>query len=64
MPEVVPERNPVKVRAGRMGGRARWGEPRVLRLDTLPPSVRAGVLALVEAERNAREREAGEPEAA
>ena len=42
---------------GRQGARRRWGPPRVLRLDTLPESVRAAIEAMVTAEANARARE-------
>lgn len=53
MPETP--KNPVKVRAGLSGARARWGEyPRVARLDALDPRVRAAVLALIRADEAAR----------
>ena len=45
----------VKVRAGTIGARRRWGEPRVLRLDQLSPEQRRLVLALVEAAKAAPE---------
>lgn len=45
----TPVKDPVKARSGRMGARARWGEPRVLRLDTLTPTQRRLVLALIDA---------------
>jgi hypothetical protein len=35
--------------AGRKGARKRWGEPRILRLDTLEPPYRRLILAMVEA---------------
>ena len=38
---------------GRMAMRARWGPPRVLRLDQLDPVTREIVTAIVEARRNA-----------
>jgi hypothetical protein len=38
-------------RAGRLGARARWGPPRVVRLDDLSPEQRRLVLALVDAAR-------------
>ena len=44
--------------AGRIGARRRWGEPRVLRLDSLTPEQRRLVLALVAAAK------AAEPERA
>ena len=39
------------VERGRMGGRKRWGEPRVVRLDDLTAAQRRLVIALVEAAR-------------
>lgn len=39
----------MKVRAGTIGARTRWGEPRVVRLDALTPEQRRLVLALVDA---------------
>jgi hypothetical protein len=39
--------DPVKARAGRIGARARWGEPRIIRLkDVADPELRAAYLAL------------------
>ena len=35
--------------AGKAGMRARWGEPRILRLDALTPAQRRIVLALIDA---------------
>ncbi|MCI0583175.1 MAG: hypothetical protein L0227_09850 [Chloroflexi bacterium] len=51
---VSSSKDPVKVRAGELGARARWGgePPRVVRIDDLPPSLRRLVLALVSAARN------------
>lgn len=43
-----PEKDPKRVRAGHIAARARWGEPRVLRLDELSPEKRRIILALVE----------------
>lgn len=43
-----------------MGARRRWGPPRILRLDTLPVSVRAAIEAMVAAEEAARQREAAD----
>lgn len=55
MPEVVSSsKRPEKVRAGQLGARARWGEQRVARLDSLAPSIRAAVLALLRADEAAR----------
>lgn len=48
-------KDPVKVRAGTIGARKRWGEtPRVVRLESLDPRVRAAVLALIRADEAAR----------
>lgn len=41
--------NPAKQRAARMAARARWGDPRVVRLDDLTAPQRRLVLALVDA---------------
>jgi hypothetical protein len=46
-----PTKNPKLAAAGRAGMRARWGPPRVARLDGLPGPVADAVLALVEAQR-------------
>lgn len=43
------EKDPVKARAGLIGARRRWGEPRILRLDALTTSQRTLVLALIAA---------------
>lgn len=47
--------NPEKVRAGRLGARARWGDhaPRTIALDDLTPEQRLLVRRLVEAVRAA-----------
>jgi hypothetical protein len=47
-------KNPVKVRVGKLGAAARWGPRRRFRLDELEPSVRAAVLALIEADAAAK----------
>lgn len=48
-------KDPVKVRAGTIGARARWGdEPRVVRLGSLDPRVRAAVVALIRADEASR----------
>jgi len=52
-----------KVLAGRLGARARWGQQRVARLDSLDPRVRDAVIALIRADEAARARES-EPQAA
>lgn len=46
-------KNPKKQAAGKKGADARWGEPRVVRLDDLTPAQRRLVVALVEAAREA-----------
>ncbi len=50
-------KNPVKVRAGAIGAKKRWGEPRIARLDSLDPRVREAVIALIRADEAARARE-------
>jgi len=47
----IATKDPVKVRAGQLGARTRWGLPRVVRLDELTAEQRRLVLALVEAAR-------------
>ena len=42
-------KDPQKVKAGKASALARWGEPRVIRLDTLRPEARRLVLALIAA---------------
>jgi hypothetical protein len=42
-------KNPRLVAAGKAGMRARWGPPRIVRLDTLEPPYRRLILAMVEA---------------
>jgi hypothetical protein len=44
---VIPDEK--RVRAGKIAARARWGPPRVIRLDTLEPPYRRLILAMVEA---------------
>jgi hypothetical protein len=53
-------KDPAKVRAGKAGMRARWGAPRVIRLDGLHPAVREAVAALIEAQRSAEAKAAQE----
>jgi len=59
-------KDPRKVRAGKAGSRARWGEHgRIVRLDNLAAPVRAAVVALIEADRAAKAAaDASTPEAA
>jgi len=46
-------KDPKRVEAGRKAAAARWGEPRVVRLDDLTPSQRRLVLALIDTAREA-----------
>lgn len=46
-------KDPVKVRAGQIGANARWGPPRVVRLDELTPDQRRVVVAMLEAAKKA-----------
>ena len=45
-------KDPIKVRAGQIGARKRWGEPRLVRLDDLTMAQRQLVMALVDAARS------------
>ena len=47
----MAQKDPTKARAGRLGARARWGEPRIARLDDLTPEQRRLVRALIDAAR-------------
>lgn len=49
----VADKNPALVEAGRRGARARWGEPRTVRLDELTPEQRHLVVALIDAAKKA-----------
>ena len=54
-------KNPVKVRAGQIGARVRWGEtPRVVRMDSLDPAVKDAVNALLRLDQARRERGTGQ----
>lgn len=61
-------KDPLRVESGRRGALKRWSNPdnrRVVKLASLDPSVRAAVVALIEADRAAKERAAADtPEAA
>ena len=62
IPETVGRaKNPRHVAAGKAGMRARWGPPRVLRLDALDPVTRDIVTAIVEARRHAAEAATRDP---
>lgn len=50
--------NPDKVRAGRIGGRRRWGDPGVVKLEELTPPQRRLVIALVAAAKDELARDA------
>lgn len=52
------EKDPVKVQAGRLGARKRWGDPRILRLDQLDADERRLIQAILTAKRHADEAEA------
>ncbi len=54
------DKNPVFVESGRRGGRKRWGEQRVLRLDSLTTEQRRLVLALVDAARTSGKPDSGD----
>lgn len=45
----LTERNPRRVRAGKVAAVARWGAPRTVRLDALTPEWRRAVVAIIEA---------------
>jgi hypothetical protein len=47
-----------KAEAGLIGARRRWGAPRIVRLDALPPSVATAIRALVAASAAANEKAA------
>lgn len=55
---VSTPKDPARVARGKAGMRSRWGAPRVVRLDGLPPPVRDAVAALVAAAANAQEKTA------
>jgi len=58
---ISPELRAARSRAGKLGTLRRWGGRRIVRLDTLDPTVRAVVLNLVETnERVSREMAAGD----
>lgn len=47
-------KDPAKVAAGQAGATARWGVPRVARLDDFDSDERAAILAAIDAKRAAR----------
>ena len=51
--EAPTDKDPAKVRAGQLGARKRWGDPRILRLDQLDPDERRLIQAILTAKRNA-----------
>ena len=51
-------KNPARVRAGQTAMRARWGPPRILRLDTLDPVTRQIIGAILTARENAAKADA------
>lgn len=63
MPEAVLDsrpKHPGRVAGGRMGALRRWGGQRIVRLDSLEPSVAAAVRALVAADQAARKEAAAD----
>lgn len=56
---VSASKDPNKVKAGQIGSRARWGPPRVVRLDTLDPVTRDIIRAILTARENAAKAAAG-----
>ena len=57
---VPPDLSRKRAAAGRRGARRRWGPPRIVRLDELPPAAARLALALVDAAKA----DAAEPDAA
>jgi hypothetical protein len=49
-------KNPKKVASGKKAAAARWGDPRIVRLDDLTPAQRRLVLALVDAAKEHNQR--------
>lgn len=64
MPLSASPKSPARVRRGIVAARARWGPPRIARLDDLTPEQRDVVLALINAQRRANGTTAGREEAA
>ena len=54
MVSATEAKDPVKSRAGKAGMLARWGTPRIVRLDDFPPEERAAIIAAIDARRAAR----------
>lgn len=52
-------KDPARIALGKAGMLARWGIPRVARLDDFEPDERAAILASIEARRVARKAAAG-----
>jgi hypothetical protein len=49
---VLDTRNPAKVRAGRLGGLARWSQgPHIVRMGELHPAVQDAIRALIAADK-------------
>lgn len=55
------EKDPRRVRAGKAAMLSRWGPPRVIRLDDLPPEQRAFIAELVDVARRNAHRIAASP---
>lgn len=56
---VSATKDPNKVKAGQIGSRARWGPPRILRLDQLDATTAEIVRAVLTARENAAKAAAG-----
>ena len=56
----APPKDPIKVRAGRIGADVRWRQPRVVSLTDLTGEQRRLVLALIDAARAGREKVASD----
>jgi hypothetical protein len=63
--EQMKERVKSRHEAARIGARARWGPPRVVRLDQLDPAVAGVIRAILRAQENAtKEADSGENDSA
>jgi hypothetical protein len=61
---VSDAKNPVKVRAGKIGAASRWGPRRIVRLDELDADTARLIRALVDAAEDEKRRQPGEAAAA
>ena len=60
--EAIASKNPVKVRAGQIGSRVRWGPPRHASLTSISPAMRDIILALIAAAKETPASEISSPE--